>query len=246
MFMHLIRTLCVAAPLTIAVLGRNCLASESPWRNCVAVTDDELTDMRGGVLLPDGLDVDIGIDIQTEVDGVLVLHTVLSTAAPAAQALRVFVGGAAPSNAGSTTVALGSATPMLTLDRSGASTTLVTSTAPLSPTVLVLNAPTNVWPQYPDETQLNVVPNGPPVQTSNGSVQIQQAGDNSAVTLMGNGITVSHLLGDATGALVSNQLNNQSIQSMTVVDVDLHGTWPAIANVMFNVGNIAVSAVRKP
>jgi hypothetical protein len=244
MFMHLLRPLCIA-PLVIALSG-TCVAGASPWRNCAAVTDEELTNMRGGVLLPDGLDVDIGIDIQTEVNGVLVLHTVLSTAAPSAQALRVFVGGTAPSNGGSTKAALNTVPPMLTLDRSGASTTLVTSAAPLNPTIVVLNAPTNVWPQYPDETQLNVVPNGPAVQTPNGNVQVQQAGANTAVTLTGNGITVSQLLGDATGTVVSNQLNNQSIQSMTVVDVDLHGSWPAIANAMFNIGKIAVSAVRRP
>jgi hypothetical protein len=236
----------LATAFGLAGVTAPCWAVQSPWAHSAPVADRELTDMRGGVMLPDGLDVDIGIDIQTQLNGVIVLHTVLSTAAPAAQALRVYVGGAAPSNAGATAVTVGATTPMLTLNRTGADTTLITTTSPLNPTVLVLNEPSNVWPQYPDETPLNVSPNGPAVQTANGSVQIQQTGDNTAVTLSGTGLMVTHLLGDPTGAVVANQLNNQSIQSTTVVGVDLHGMWPATANAMFNVGNLALSSVRRP
>lgn len=240
------RRWCIRSPLALMALLSLSGAAATPWDKSLVVSNPELRSMRGRVLLPDGLDLDIGIDIQTEVNGVLVLHSVLSTAAPAGQSLRVFTGGAIPSNGGSTAVNLASAAPMLTLDRSGASTTLTTTSAPLTPTVVVLNAPTNVWPQYPDETQLNVTPNGPPVQTANGTVQVQQTGNDTAVVLNGNGLTVQQLFGDPTGTLVTNQQNNQAIQTTTVVDVDLHGTWPAITNAMFNIGNLAIAAARRP
>jgi hypothetical protein len=201
--------------------------------------------MRGGVLLPDGLDVDIGIDIQTQVNGVLVLHTVLSTADPG-QALRVYSGGTAPANAGATTVTLNAGGPVLTLNRTGSATTLQTPSTPLNPTVLVVSAPTSIWPQYPNENQVGVTPNGPPVQTANGAIQEQQSGNNTSVTLSSPGLSVAQLVGDSLGTVVTNQLDNQTIQSTTVVDVDLHGTWPATANALFNVGNLALAAVRRP
>jgi hypothetical protein len=217
----------------------------TPGWDVAVVSEAELTSMRGGVALPDGLNLDIGIDVQTQVNGRLVLHTVLSTAAPAAAQLRVFTGGPAPSNSGARADLGIPDPPTLLLNRSGSSTTLLPGGMAGNPNVLVLNAPTNTWPQYPDEKQLNVVANGSPVSTANGSVEVQRTGGNTSVTLTGDGLTIQHLLGNSTGVAVTNQLNNQTIQSMTVVDVDLHGAWPAAANAMFNVGNLAIAAARR-
>jgi hypothetical protein len=42
------------------------------------VSDAELDSLRGGMVMPNGMDVEIGVDIQTLVDGELLLHTSLS------------------------------------------------------------------------------------------------------------------------------------------------------------------------
>ena len=237
---------CMMLIVAMLVAGERVNAAAQLWGSPAVVADIELATMRGGVMLPDGLNVDIGIDIQTQVNGVLALHTVLSTAAPANDQLRVFSGGPPPASLQNTQISLGTGPlPTLVINRSGASSTLLTSVAPLTPSVVVLNAPTNSWPQYPAETRVNVTANGLPMPTAFGSAQIERTGNTTAVTLMGDGLTIQHLLGDATGVVIANQLNNQTIQSTTVIDVDLHGAWPSISNAMFSVGNLAIAAARR-
>lgn len=47
-----------------------------------AVSDGELAQMRGGMDLPNGLTVNIGVDIQTMVDGQLALQTIYQSDGP--------------------------------------------------------------------------------------------------------------------------------------------------------------------
>jgi len=56
------------------------------------VPDATLARMRGGVLLPNGITLTLGIDIQTRVDGTLVLHSIYNSDGPDA-GIRVFTDG---------------------------------------------------------------------------------------------------------------------------------------------------------
>lgn len=59
-------------------LGCNAAAAASPFGAAAPVSDAALERARGGFILPNGMDVSIGIQIDTHVDGQLALRTVLS------------------------------------------------------------------------------------------------------------------------------------------------------------------------
>ena len=105
-------------------------AAVVPLREAVVVPDSDLADMRGGILLPNGLTIAIGIDIQTRIDGVLALHTIYSSETPT-NGVRVYTDGTdSPSIApGSTTVTTGGGgTTSIDVSRSPTGTTVVSGT----------------------------------------------------------------------------------------------------------------------
>jgi hypothetical protein len=209
-----------------------------------ALSNEQLATLRGGVLLPNGLDISIGIDIQTLVNGQLALHTVLSTEAPTPFGLRVLNGGSASSMPPTVTIpAAAQSSPLLVLDRqSGSSSVAPTSASGPNTTIHVLNAPTDTWPRYPDENTVPVSPNGPSVTTPFGTVQITQDSRGAVVSLSDPTLLVQHLVGEASGVTVANTANNQVVQTQSAIDVDVHGAWPAIANALFRVNNVATNA----
>lgn len=222
--------------------------TQLPFASDSRASDISLDSMRGGVLLPNGLDVAIGIDIQTRVNGELALHTVLSTEAPNPYGLRVLVDGneSEPMPAGVTVQPQASPGQVLIIDRRGAGTTLMPSrTWTPGTSVRVVNAPREVWPAYAGESELDVAAGGPAVATDLGNVRVDRDDAGATVTLSSDTLVVQHLLGQATGVVVANTANDQSIDTISAIDVDLQGAWPIITNAIFAVGAIAADAAAR-
>jgi hypothetical protein len=229
--------------LMLAWPATGAAADLSPYVG-TALPETALADLRGGILLPNGLDVALGFDLRTLVDGQLALHTVLSTEGPAPNRLRVLVGDAGETMpVGVPVDHLQPVQPELVLDRRGG-TTLYVSTAgkPVAPVVNILNAPREVWPAYSGETEIQPTVDGAPVPTALGLVTRTEQEFGSVVTLSGDSLLVQHLIGQATGVAVVNAANDRRIDTISTVDVDLKGAWVPVANGLFGVNAIVADA----
>ena len=214
------------------------------------VPDVELARMRGGLLLPNGLDVSIGIDIQTRVNGLLALHTVYASEGAAA-GVRVFADGANPVPLApatrSITASATAGTPTLIVDRSPTGTTIIPSTATPATTVNLVNGDQSTWLSGAGQVQLPVQSNGPAVATPNGNVSLASTSTGTVVTLQTPTLLVQQLLGQATGVVVANTADNQAIDTMSSVNVDLQGISPELLSSTFSAQRAALDrAVMRP
>lgn len=220
----------------------------SPYEG--APLQEEVLDLlRGGVLLPNGLDVALGFDLRTMVDGQLALHTVLSTELPSPDRLRVLVGPKADPMPDGQAVELPSpTTPELLLDRRGAGTTVAIGTTGAAlvggrTVVNVVTAPREQWPAYVGETEISPTLDGPAVGTALGAVTLrQQTGGGSVITLSGESLVIQHLIGQATGVAVLNAASDRRIDTVSTLDVDVKGGWVNTANGLFGISAIAADA----
>lgn len=174
------------------------LAKDMPFNGADAVDDGALDQMRGGIEMPNGLDVSIGIDIQTRVNGALVLRTTFSTESPQIAVTHVYTDGVS------------------------------TSTGQAG------------------QSEVPVQANGATVTTPFGAVS-QQSGDRGTiVNLTNQSLTVQHLIGQTSGAIIANTANNQTIDTITTMNIDVKGMIPAITNSLFTVNELAGRAMARP
>ncbi|WOK35933.1 hypothetical protein [Sphingomonas sp. C3-2] len=78
-----------------------------PFAGAARLDEAELDRMRGGFLLPNGLDIALGLEIATLVNGEVALRTVLTL--DQGSAINVYTGGSAPASGDGPQVNLGSA-----------------------------------------------------------------------------------------------------------------------------------------
>lgn len=179
------------------------------------VTDRELATMRGGIRLPDGTDVAIGVAIETQVNGVVALRTQFSTLQPG---VAVFAGGAPA--IGGTAVATGATSaPIVGYDRNAAGTTITVAPAA---TPVAVNLSGGALPP-PDGAPLAVSPGGPAVATTLGNVTLRAASGGFTSELAGRGFDIEQSVGQFTGAVVRNTVDNQAITTSTWISINLQG-----------------------
>ena len=222
-------------------------APSEALRSGVAIPDHELATMRGGVLLPNGLTIAIGIDIQTRIDGVLALHTVYTSETPA-NGVRVFTDGTdspriAPGSA--TVVTGGGTTTNIDVSRSPTGTTVVAGTNGQPTTVNIVSGPTSTWLSGAGQTSVPVVANGPAVSASSGLISLTENDRGARVTLSTPMLEVQHLVGQATGAVISNTGNDRSIDTISSINVNLVGVPAALLGNALMVNRIAVEAAGR-
>ena len=210
------------------------------------LSDEALARMRGGVNLPNGLDVAIGIDIQTRIDGVLVLHTVYNSDGPEL-GIRVFTDGTdaapiAPATTTVTTPAHGSA-PAVTIDRSPGGTVIVPGQSIPSATVNLVNGGPATWLNGKGQTPVPVVANGPTVVAAPGNVRLQIDPAGAVVILDGPNLEVRQMIGRATGAVVANTGSDRSIATISSINVDLQGLAPQLLAGVFAAQRVAIEAM---
>jgi hypothetical protein len=214
------------------------------------VSDPDLARMRGGVQLPNGLTVSIGIDIQTRVNGQLALHTVYASEGAAA-GVRVFSDGAHPVPQAPTTQSVSASatagTPTLVVDRSPTGTTIIPSTTTPATTVNLVNGDPSTWLSGEGQTQIPVQPNGPAVPSPYGQVSLEKTESGTVVALQSPTLLVRQLVGQATGVVIANTANNQSIDTISSVNVDLQGLSPELLSGAFAAQRAALErAMMRP
>ena len=209
------------------------------------VTDRELATMRGGVRLPNGLDLALGIDIQTRIDGLLALHTVYASEG-SQPGIRVYTDGAKPVPTAPTTqtIAAGpvAGTPLLVVDRSPSGTTILPTSATPAATVNIVNGDPSTWLSGAGQIQVPVALGGPAVSTPAGDVSLAADRNGAVVMLQAPGLAVQQLVGQAAGVVIANTVSDRVIDTVSSVNVDLHGLTPALLTSTFMAERAAMDA----
>jgi hypothetical protein len=221
---------------------------EMPALHGSIVPDVQLATMRGGIQLPNGLAVSIGIDIQTRIDGVLALHTIFNSDGPTA-GIAVYTDGTdSPRTApGTTTVTIATSpdVPSLVVDRSPTGTTVTSQRVMPAATVNLINGEQATWLTAIGQTRVAVIANGPAVATESGSISLSNDGSGAVVTLDAPMLQVRQLIGQATGAVVANTGNDRVIDTVSSVNVDLQGLSPTMMAGIFSVQRAVQDALTR-
>ena len=190
------------------------------------VSNVELAMMRGGLRLPNGLDLSLGFDIQTRIDGQLALHTVYASDG-ANPGIRVYTDGEKPVPLAPTTATIVAGTvqgiPTLIVDRSPSGTTILPARAVGATTVNLVNGDPSTWLSGVGQVEIPVAPNGPAVAAAPGDVRLTTGSAGAIVTLSTPTLELQQLVGQATGVVVANTADNRVINTVSSVNVDLRG-----------------------
>lgn len=190
------------------------------------VPDPVLAGMRGGVALPNGLSVSIGIDIQTRVNNLLVLHTIYVSDGPIT-GVRVFTDGTNPVRTAPDTTAIvtpgSSGSPTVEVTRTPTGVTIIPGLTASPQSVNLVSGPASTWIMATGQTEVPVAANGPAVNAAAGAYSLTTDDNGSIVTLDAPMLQIQHLVGQATGIIVANTANDQVIDTVSSVNVDLQG-----------------------
>lgn len=203
------------------------------------VPDPVLADQRGGFQLPGGIDVALTVQTTTAVDGAVVLRTVFAAdRGPAA--LSVYVpkpGEVVPAEAKAAaagTVAM----PTVTYDRRSG----ITVTPALAPPSVTLSTGAAAADGGAGLTRVDA--GGAGVATDAGHVVQHQQGGLQTVELRARDLDVTHLAGTAFGSAVANSGNDRTIDTQTVVSIDLRNAGPdVLGSSMLRAQDVATDAL---
>ncbi|WP_380878495.1 hypothetical protein [Sphingomonas sp. DBB INV C78] len=199
----------------------NAFAAELLFADRERTSEQELDGIRGGFALPNGMDVSIGIEITTLVNGALALRTVLASGGTGTPSVFVGSGGtSATASAGGTTLSNGNVVRVVNGD---------------------VQQPTALAGQ--ELVELN--PNGPAVATASGAIKLAQSDRGSTVVLSGASLELRHMVGDFTGSLVANAGNNRAIDTVVTVNVGLPNSSIPVGNAMLRLESIFVDAASR-
>lgn len=203
------------------------------------VPDPELGAMRGGVRLPNGVDVALTVQSQTSVDGRVVLQSVFradqGTPTFTVFAPRAGEPVAAPAQQ-SASAAANTNSPTISYDsRNGLQ---VTPGQTIAPVAIAANAQ-GASALTPG---LEAVSNG--AVTDNGVIATSATGPVRTVELQAADLRIVHLAGAAFGAAVTNMGSDRTIDTATSVSIDLRNAGPdVVGSAMFRVQDVALDAL---
>lgn len=213
----------------------------APVFDAVTAPDEILATQRGGLRLPNGIDVAMTVQTTTAVDGAVVLETVWTVDAGQPQ-LAVYTPArgtpvastAAPGGQG---IAAASTSATVTYDRQHG---IQVATNGWRPAVTVSGAPGAATPT----AGLERVDPGEPVTTDGGVVSASAPGQLSGVQLAGMDIQVTHLNGQAFGSVIQNMGSDRVIDTQTTLSIDLRDAGPDVLGSAFlRVEALAVDAL---
>ena len=211
------------------------------------VPDPVLGGMRGGVQLPNGLAVSIGIDIQTRVNGLLVLHTIYVSDGPIV-GTRVFTDGTDPVRTAPDTVTVATpgsgGLPTIEVTRTPAGVTIVPGVQASPAAVNLVSGPASTWIMATGQDEVPVVANGPAVAAAPGAISLSTDENGSIVTLDAPMLQIQHLIGQATGISVANTANDQLIDTVSSVNVDLQGASVPLLSSLLGADRLALEIAR--
>ncbi|WP_395397061.1 hypothetical protein [Novosphingobium sp. BL-8A] len=184
------------------------------------LTDAQLDELRGGFELPNGMDVVVGVDIQTLVNGALALRSVLNT------------------DTGTPVVFVG--------DGSGATSSSSSSGTAAGGGVVVKVGDTAMTIQpAAGQQQVTLTANGPAVSTPSGTVQLVKDANGSQVILNGNSLELRQMIGSLTGSIVANTANDRTIDTVVNVNVDVRNSALLAGSAMLHADTIALDAAGR-
>lgn len=201
----------LAAAALVAVAAP---AQAEPAAYATAIVSDAALDtMRGGFELPNGMDISIGIEIDTLVNGSTILRTLLTGSD--GSTLQVFAGG-----------------PTATIDTSNAGKGL---TVHVGSTALADGSASN-------GQLVELTPNGASVVTDSGTVHLVQSNGQSTVLLDGDGLALQHMIGALTGAIVANQGGDRTIDTNVTVNLNVQNSAIPIGSMLMHLDNVLLGA----
>jgi hypothetical protein len=222
-------------------------APAAPFLPADKVADAALAGMRGGLRLPDGLDVQIGIDIETRLNGALILHTIYSSDGPNA-GIKVYTGGTStPARTAGAIKVSGSATsnaPVIVVDRTATGTIVSARPQPVPVNAALVQGSPADWPDVSGQNAVAVTANGPAVSSGGNGIQLTSDRQGAVVTLDAPGLEVRHLVGRATGVVIANTGNDRVIDTASAVNVTLQGLSPVLMSSFLTINRIAASAAQ--
>jgi len=197
-------------------------AQTAPFEGARVVADDGLASIRGGFELPNGMDIRLGITMDTLVDGRLVLSTVLTL--DEVSHLMVYGGGhAGPQTTGTAFLVPG----------------------PYGPSLIRFTQDTSFSRGSDGGQPLAISPNGDPVQTQWGTVRLEQTDTQSTVLFAGEGLDLRHMIGTTTGALVANTASDRVIDTMVTIDIDVRGSAIPTSTMILRLDNLLAGAATR-
>ena len=207
------------------------------------VADAELSAMRGGFALPNGLDVALAVQTETSVNGALLLRSVyrLDQGPPTLQLFAPRGGDTVRGQsvtAGERSVVPGAVS--VAFDRQNG-----ISIARQMPTAIGSVAVRAAARDVGDAGPPLDLSNGP-VETPGGRVSVSPLALGVRARLEGDGIDASHVFGAAFGSVVANTASERTIESATTVALDLRGvTATNLGSARLRAEAIAGDAVRQ-
>lgn len=212
-----------------------------------AVSDTELSGMRGGFSLPGGLEATMAVRTETSVNGGLLLRSIyrIDQGPPTLQLYAPAVGQTVRAQtAGASTLGQGTQGAVrINFDRqNGVSISRQMGMPATSVTVGLAN-------QASEAASDNLQPldlSSGSVETAGGRVSVSDLPQGVRARIQGDGIDASHLFGAAFGSVVANTANDRAIESATTISLDLRGATPMnLGSSMLRAEGIAADAVRQ-
>lgn len=211
-----------------------------------SVSDPELSTMRGGYQAPGGIEIGLAVQTDTSVNGALLLRSVFRAEAGMAE-LQAFTPRAgshiAGQSAGSDGVSAPSAAVSVRFDRQSG-----VSVLPGTGSIQRIPISTGAFPAAAarsDDLDTADLAAGRTVDTAVGAVSLEQSHSGSTVHLQAAGLDVSHIFGNAFGAVVANTASDRALDTVTTVSLDLSGATPAnLGSTMFRVEALGLESAR--
>ena len=229
------------AALLLAAQAVALAAAPAPDFSGSRLSDAELASLRGGIRLPNGIDLALTVQTQTAINGAVVLQTVYAIDKGPAQ-LTVYAapqGNAAAPAAGQARTAPTAMTPVVSYDaRTGLTVTQGFGGFPVT-----VGTGGSAGSLKVAEGLEMVDPSAKP-QTASGVVSADSAGLLQTVTLTGQDFSIAHLAGAAFGSAVANSGSDRTIDTITSISLDLGGAGPdVLGSAMLRVEDVALGAL---
>ncbi|MBC9033915.1 hypothetical protein IAG41_16100 [Sphingomonas sp. JC676] len=202
-----------------------------------ALSDAELANQRGGIHLPNGIDVAITVQTETAIDNAVVLRSVFKIDQGQPK-FTIFVPRPGERVTSESRGADGrTPLPSVSYDSRTGIQVVPGYGAPAVSTADAASMQIR-------EGLMPVDPTGP-VQTDFGTVFRKDQGGVAQAALQGSDFSVTHFAGAAFGSLITNSGNDRVIDTTTTLAIDLRNAGPdLVGSAMPRVENIAIDALQ--
>lgn len=206
------------------------------------VEDAVLAEQRGGIRLPNGIDVNLSIDTITAIDGRVVLQTVtrITEGSPVVTAYAPKDGTSVSltqqdkSSGGTQSHSV----PRVTYDRQNG--LIVTSNV----TTVPVTVTSGQGSEAPQDSGLQPIDLTGSATTPNGIVKLRDDGGIGGVELQGTDIRILHLTQSALGSAIANTGSDRAIDTYTTVSIDLRNAGPEVlGSALLRVEGVALGAL---